>query len=160
MSVSGEAIINRLPLQSKCRNPNNPMNKIINNTVGELLDNYDVVEWMKQHFIQDATGKYLDVHGKDYNVKRKPNEDDESYRQRIIYEMLGHLTSDYIKDVYQVDLYVKPSSNVTYDETDIMISDNEYLVNVENNGFIGVADTTTQNILNKKFVMGESITWL
>ena len=160
LSDSGEAIINRLPLNSKVRDPNNPMYTIINNTVGEFLDSFDVTAWISQHFIQDATGKYLDVHGRDYGVKRKIDESDDDYRQRIIYEMLGHLTVGYIRDVYMVELYVRPASNVTYDPAETMISDNEYFVESEKNGFIGVADEVTKEIINKKFVLGDSILWL
>lgn len=160
MSVTGEAIINRLPSQSKLRNPENQMHKVLDATIGEYMDNYDVIEWIKQHFLTDATGKYLDVHGKDYNIKRKTDESDDNYRQRIIYETLGHLTVEYLTDVYGVDLYVKPKSSVTYNEETTMISDNPYMVDVEKNGFLGVADTQTKNILNKKFVLGGSITWL
>ena len=158
MSDVGEAIINRMPLQSPIRNPNNPMNKVIQNTVGAYMDTYNVIEWCSQHFITDATGKYLDVQGKDYGVKRKTDESDEDYRKRIIYEMLGHLTVDYIKDVYGVDLYVQPSSE--FDEESTLTSDNEHLIDVEHNGFFGVTDSTTKAILNKKFVLGDSITWL
>lgn len=158
MSEIGEAIINRMPLQSPIRNPNNPMNKIINNSVGEYMDSYDLDSWFKQHFITDATGKYLDVHGKDYGVKRKTDETDEDYRKRIIYELLGHLTVGYVREVYEVDLYIKPSTSYSMGST--LTSDNEHLIDIEQNGFLGITDNTTKAILNKKFVLGDSITWL
>lgn len=160
MSDVGDAIISRMPLQSPIRNPQNPMHKIIQNTIGEYMDRYDLMNWFNQHFLTDANGKYLDVHGKDYGVKRKTDETDEDYRKRIIYETLGHLTVDYIRDVYNVDLYVQPSSDITFDRGSTLTSDNEHLIDVEQNGFFGVTDDTTKTILNKKFVLGDSITWL
>ena len=156
----GEAIINRLPLQSKIRDPSNPMNKIINNTIGEWLDRYDVQGWLHQFFIQDATGSYLDLHGRQYGLKRKPNEDDDSFKQRIIYEMLGHLTTDYLTDVYGVELYTNPA-DTTFVEGTTLVSDNPYLNSNESvDGFIGKTDSTTEGILNRKFVLDEAITWL
>ena len=159
MSFYGEAIISRLPLHSPLKNSSHPMNQIIQNTIGEWLDHYDVHGWLLQSFINDATGAYLDLHGRQYGVKRKLDESDDNYRQRIIYEMLGHLTTEYLRDVYGVQLYTESDSEFVLGET--LVSDNPYIVNLPSiTGFLGVADETTQRILNRKFVLDRSITWL
>lgn len=160
MSLYGESIIESLPLHSPIRKQGNPMHQIINNTVGEWLDHYDLIELFKQLFIQDATGLWLDVHGRQYNVKRKEDEDDESYRQRIIYEMLGHLTTYYLRDVYGVELYTNPSTT-EFIEGVTLVSDNPYLCNsADVDGFLGETDNVTESILDKKFVLDEAIQWL
>ena len=41
MSFYGTGIIERLPVNSQLQNPNNPMHIIIQNTIGELLDNFE-----------------------------------------------------------------------------------------------------------------------
>ena len=71
MSFYGTGIIERLPVNSQLQNPNNQMHIIIQNTIGELLDNFEID--YDQFFLQDATGKYLDLHGKQYGIGRKNN---------------------------------------------------------------------------------------
>ena len=74
--------------------------------------------------------------------------------------MLGHLTTDYLIDVYDIELYTNPA-NVTFIEGTTLVSDNPYLNNNESvDGFIGKTDPTTESILNRKFVLDEAITWL
>ena len=160
MSIYGEAIISRLPLHSVLHDTSHPMNQIIQNTIGEWLDHYDVVEWFHQFFVTDATGAYLDLHGKQYGVKRKIDESDEDYRQRIVYAILKHLTVNYLIDVYDVQLYTRPSDTFVSGST--LVSDNPYILNDTSiTGFLGVApDESTENTLNKKFVIEDVITWL
>ncbi len=42
----------------------------------------------EQSNILTATGKYLDLHGKDRDMYRYKNEDDESFRERLIYKFI------------------------------------------------------------------------
>lgn len=155
----GEVILNRLPLHSVLHDKNHPMYKIIDNSVGEWLDNYDIIEWFNQFFINTAKGAYLDLWGHEFKVKRRPDEDDESYRQRIIYEMLGRLTFNYLLDVFGVELYTNPVGG--YVDGSTLVSDNPYLENSNLvDGFIGRADPDTQKVLNRKFVLDGVITWL
>ena len=109
---------------------------------------------MEQFFLQDATGKYLDLHGNDFGLPRKIDESDDDYRNRIIYESLGHLTTYFLKTVYNVELYVKVND---FDKDTMLTSDNEY---ISDSGFMGVVDETTQKILEKKFVLVSGVTWL
>lgn len=150
----GEEIIARLPPYSPLHREDNPGRKVIINTVGEWLDRFEEREWMEQFFLQEATGKYLDLHGNDFGLPRKINESDDDYRNRIIYESLGHLTTYFLKSVYNVGLYVKVND---FDSDTMLTSDNEY---ISHNGFVGVTDESTKQILNKKFVLGSDVTWL
>lgn len=133
----------------------NAMGKLIDYTVGEWLQNVDESDFINQLFLQEATGKYLDVQGSIYNVKRKIDESDDDYRQRIVYECLGHLTVDFLVDVYNLEVYYFIEDFNVNDNT--LTSDNPFL-NV--NGFMAVADAETRSILDKKFVLDNTISWL
>lgn len=150
----GEEIIARLPSHSSLHREDNPGRQVLLNTIGAWLDRFEEREWFEQFFLQDATGKYLDLHGRDFGLPRKIDESDDDYRNRIIYETLGHLTTYFLKSVYNVELYVKVND---FDGDTMLTSDNEY---ISTNGFMGVVDESTQNILDKKFVLGSGVTWL
>lgn len=154
MSEYGEEILERLPENSSLKMKNNPARKIIDNSLGEWLDNYD--DNFENLFLNESVGEYIDCHGREYGVYRKIDESDEDYKKRIIYQILGHLTADYLINIYKVNLYVNiPNYNPNNNE---LTSDN-YYINGEN-GFMASADETTQSILNKKFVLGSGIRWL
>lgn len=155
MSENGELIIDRLPVNSAIHNPNNPMNKIINNTIGAWLDHFEDIDHADQFFLTTATGKYLDVHGRDYGIKRKIDESDEDYRNRIIQESIGHITIDLLEDVYGVQLFTFIDNFSAADNT--LTSDNKYLSVY---GFLAVTDEATRRILDKKFILDNNITWL
>lgn len=154
MSDFGEEIIDRLNNQ-QLQEPNHPMNKIINNTIGEWLQQEDEKNFLEQFFIQEADNKYLDLHGKDFNVIRKIDESDEDYRNRIIYESMGHITITFLKEVYDVDIYsFVEDFNMNNND---LTSDNPYFAQ---NKFMGIAEETTKEILNKKFIIGGEVNWL
>lgn len=154
MSDCGEEIIARLPLHSVLHDSTHPMAKIINNTIGEWLDNVYDEKFLEQFFLQEADGPYLDLHGVDKNIPRKLNESDDDYRQRLILESIGHLTINFLRKVYNVELYTNVDE---FDMTNTLVSDNTYICD---KGFIGVADEMTQQILNKKFVLDNGVEWL
>ena len=154
MSDFGEAIIKRIN-NHELQKTNNPMHQIIDNTVGEWLTDFDDTEFFEQFFLQESTGAYLDLHGKDFGIIRKIDESDEDYRNRIIYESLGHLTVDFLKKVYKLELYSYVEDFNVSNNT--LVSDNPYLAS---QGFMAYADETTKQILNKKFVLGKGVTWL
>ena len=159
MSMFGESIRSRLPHPSVLHDSEHPMSKIIDNTFGELFDKYDVQEWFNQFFLTDATGDYLDIHGKQYGVMRKLDETDDDYRERIIYTLMGHITAHYLIDIYNLELYPKLDS--TYTPTTTLLSDNEYLQGDDIKGYYAKTDDTTKAILNKKFILeGDCVTWL
>ena len=155
MSVNGEQILSMIPATSELSRPDNPAYKIINNTIGAWFDNFENKDLDSQFFINTATGKYLDLHGEDYGIRRRLNESDEDYRQRIIYESMGHLTVDFLIKIYNVRLYSYVEDfNVQNND---LTSDNPY---ISSEGFLGVTDETTREILDKKFILDNSITWL
>lgn len=155
MTENGEQILDMIPETSQLSQPDNPMYKIIDYAVGGWLDNFEEKDLDSQFFLNTATGGYLDLHGADYGIRRRVNESDEDYRERIIYESLGHLTVNYLRDVYNVELYVYvPDFNVSENS---LTSDNPYL---NNDGFMGVCNQTTRDILDKKFIFDKSIYWL
>ena len=154
MSDFGEEIINRLGVNSSLK-IDSDMGRLIDYTIGEWLTRENDKEFLEQFFLQEATGKYLDLHGKTYGVLRRIDESDDSYRQRIIYESIGHLTVEFLREVYNLELYVNiPNFNVS---NNTLTSDNPYY---NQDGFMASADTSIKDILNKKFVLGASITWL
>lgn len=155
MSVFGEGIIDRLNENCQLRKPDNPVRKIIDNSIGEWLDKYYESSKWEQFFLQEATDGYLDVIGLSYGVYRRIDESDDDYRDRIVYEALGHLTANYLESVYGLTLYSYVENFDVDDNT--LVSDNPYL-NVGK--FMSIADTDTKNILNKKFIIGEGIEWV
>ena len=155
MSDYGDEIIARLGETTNLKKPDNPMARLIDFTIGEWLENFDNNDFIEQFFLQEAKGKHLDLHGKCFNVKRKIDESDENYRKRIIYESLGHLTITFLNEIYGVSLYYFIEDYNYNNNT--LTSDNPYL---SSNGFMIIADAETRNILDKKFVLNNNISWL
>ena len=144
MSFYGTGIIERLPVNSQLQNPNNQMHIIIQNTIGELLDNFEID--YDQFFLQDATGKYLDLHGKQYGIGRKNNESDEEYRNRIILGAYEYATVKVLTEIYGVEFYANVDN--FENNTNLLCSDNPYLTD-ELMGFIS---EEVYNILDEKFI--------
>lgn len=144
MSFYGTGIIERLPVDSQLQNPNNQMHIIIQNTIGELLDNFEID--YNQFFLQDATGKYLDLHGKQYGIGRKNNESDEEYRNRIILGAYEYATVKVLTEIYGVEFYANVDN--FENNTNLLCSDNPYVTD-ELMGFIS---EEVYNILDEKFI--------
>lgn len=153
MSLFGSEIIDRLPDTSGLKNTDSQAYKLIDNSLGEWLDNYANTSYFEQFFINEADGGYLDLHGLTCSVYRKINENDDDYRDRIIQETLEHLTAHYLKSVYGLTVY-------TYDSEftiNTLESDNPFLAN---KGAMVVASSETKEVLEKKFVIGDDVEWL
>lgn len=144
MSFYGTGIIERLPVNSQLQNPNNQMHIIIQNTIGELLDNFEID--YDQFFLQDATGKYLELHGKQYGIGRKNNESDEEYRNRIILGAYEYATVKVLTEIYGVEFYANVDN--FENNTNLLCSDNPYVTD-ELMGFIS---EEVYNILDEKFI--------
>lgn len=155
MTENGEQILDMIPETSQLSQPDNPMYKIIDYAVGGWLDNFEEKDLDSQFFLNTATGKYLDLHGEDYGIRRRLDESDEEYRERIIYESLGHVTVGFLIDVYNVELYVYVSDFSVTDNT--LTSDNPYIYD---KGFLAVSNQNTKDILDKKFILDTNLTWL
>ena len=155
MSEHGAGIVERLHVNSVLRDENHPTRKLLDYTIGAWLDDYSVTDLFENIFLESATGKWLDVHGKQYGVTRQEDESDDNYRQRIIYEGLDRLNSNYLCDIYGLTLYVYVSSYNPSNNT--LTSDNEYM---NKEGFMSIADDETKAIINSKFILDGGITWL
>ena len=151
----GETIIERLHENCSLRNENNPLRHIIVNTVGALLDDFDVHQILEAPYLHNAKGSYLDCHGDVVNVSRKLNESDEDYRKRLFYEVLGVLTINYLLTVYDLPLFVYVDDFSV--ENNTLTSDNPYIAD---SGFMSIADEETQKILENKFILGSGLKWL
>ena len=157
MSDMGDLILEMMSIHSSLREPDNDMARLLDYTVGEWLQREDDEPFFEQFFLQDATGPYLDLHGRDFGVLRKCGESDDVYRERIVMESMSHLTSDYLRKVYGVELYYYlPDFDV---DDNVLTSDNPYLVSSD--GFMGVAPSAeVEEILDKKFILDGGVTWL
>lgn len=156
MSDFADAIFDLLPLHSELNKSGNSLRKIIDRTVGEWVDNsqYCGLEFRRQLFLNTASGAWLDLHGQDYGVYRRPDEGDEAYRERIVFEKLEHLTAENLGSIYGLTLYCYVEDFSAEDND--LTSDNPYI----GDRFMSVADEDLQDILNAKFILGDSITWL
>ena len=152
MSVFMEMLVELLPLGSALQKEDNALRKVLDRSVGEFMDSLELP--FDELFLTSATGGWLDAHGKDYGVPRRLDEDDESYRERIVFEKLEYLTVGNLLSVYGLELFAFVSD---FDATEnTLTSDNPYL----SSRYMGVADETTRDILDKKFVLGAEVTWL
>ena len=151
----GEEIIERLHQHTALLNPGNPMRQVILGTIGAWLDNHEDSGLLDGVFLDSASGGYLDLWGRDYNVPRKPDESDDDYRLRIVYETLGYLTVPYLLNVYNLRLYTAMSDFDVTDNT--MVSDNPY---ISSYGFMTIASDDVQGILDKKFVIGTGLSFI
>ena len=154
MSDFMDMIVEMLPMHSQLQKKDNPLRVVLDRTVGEYMDNFEIPD--EQIFLTSATGGWLDAHGRDYGVPRKIDEDDEHYRQRIIYEKLDHLTPSLLSDVYNVKLFTYRGDFNVSDNT--LVSDNPHIV--MNESFLGLSDEDTIRILDKKFVLDSIVTWV
>ena len=151
----GEAIIDRLHPDCSLRDESNPVRSVLLGTVGAILDDFDLYDSMEAPYLQNASGVYLDLHGKDLGVTRKYQESDDDYRKRLFYEVLGVLSVAYLLNVYELPLYSKVEDFSSTGMT--LTSDNPY---IRDTGFMSIADTEIQQILESKFVIGGGIEWI
>lgn len=124
MSDFGDAIISRVG-NTELDKTDNPMHRILQGTIGEWLQKFNDFDYFEQFFLQEATGKYLDLHGKNFNVIRKIDESDDDYRERIIYSSLGRLTIPALEGMFNVKVY---KAKTGYDLSEnSLVSDNPCL---------------------------------
>ena len=153
MSDFVDMLVEMLPMHSELQKENNPFRKVLDRTVGAYMDDFEIP--YEQIFLTSATGGWLDAHGKDYGIPRKIDETDEHYRERIIYEKLDHLTPQLLKDMYNVELFTYRNDFDVTENT--LVSDNPY---INNGGFLGLVDSDTADILDKKFILDLGVTWI
>lgn len=151
----GERIISRLHDNCALRDEDNDFREVFINTIGAILDDYDLYPSMESPYLQNAEDVFLDLHGKDLGVRRKFEESDDHYRLRIIYEVLGYLTVQYLLNVYDLTLYTYIED---FDKNGMTLtSDNPY---INGDGFMSEASEEIQNILENKFVLEGGVEWI
>ena len=152
MSTFVDMLVEMLPLHSAIQKSDNPLRKVLDKSVGEWMDGFE--QPYDELFLSTASGGWLDAHGRDYGVPRKLDEDDESYRERIVYEKLDHLTVGLLYTVYGLDLFVFVEDFDPLENT--LTSDNPHI----SNSYMSIADEDLQSILNGKFVLEGEVTWI
>lgn len=151
----GEGIINRLHPNSPLRQEGNPARTLIMNTIGAWLDNHDVTSLYDNSFLETASGRWLDLFGKDLGVVRQLDESDTDYRTRLIYESIGDLNIDYLLNVFDLSLYSFREDFNVVDNT--LVSDNCFL---NTGGYIGVASEDVISLLDRKLLLDGSVSWV
>ena len=152
MSVFLDMLVELLSLGSALQKEDNELRKVLDRSVGEYMDNVELP--LDELFLTSASGGWLDAHGRDYGVSRRPDEDDESFRERIVFEKLEYLTVGNLMTVYGLDLYAFVSLyNPLVNQ---LTSDNPYI----SDRYMSIADETTQEILDKKFMLDNRVVWL
>ena len=154
MSDFADSFLDLLPEASNLRKNDNDGRKIIDRTVGEWFDRNTGISFAENLFFNTATGKYLDLFGRDFGVARKLGEDDETYRERIVFEKLEYLTARNLEEVYGLSLFTYIDDFDASENT--LTSDNPYI----SSRYMSVASDELKEILNKKFVLDGEIEWL
>jgi len=146
--------VEMLPQHSNLQKADNPFRVVLDRTVGEYMDNISTETVFDGLFLMSATGGWLDAHGADYGVARRLDEDDESYRNRIVFEKLEYLNASNLINIFGLVLYAFVSNYNPSNNT--LTSDNPYT----SSKYMSVADSELQSILDKKFVLDDEIVWL
>jgi hypothetical protein len=152
MSVFLDLLCGLLPLHSVLQVEGNELRRVLDRSIGEYFDN--VPDIKEELFLSSASGSWLDCFGRDFGVPRRINEDDESYRERIVFEKLEYLTVGNVMEFYGLTLYAFVSLyNPLVNQ---LTSDNPYI----SDRYMSIADETTQEILDKKFMLDNRVLWL
>lgn len=141
-------ITDYLPLLNNLNNEGNILTSFINDTIGMFLEKYEdtIGDFNYEIFIQNATGIYLDLYGKDYNVPRLVDETDEHYRKRLITIQSKRFTANTIYNEYDLQLLTYTDPTVT---GNTLLSDNHFL----NNKYYIECDDIVWETLIRKYVV-------
>lgn len=147
-----EGILERLG-NPNLQQPDNPGRMVLDGTIGEYLEHYD--NHLLDMFVTRATGSYLDLHGADFGIYRRENEDDDSYRNRILLEQsMVDTTTDFSK--VDVELWIYFDDVMDKNQ---LTSRNEYLKDKHDPGFVFIASGSDMDYLRNKFLL-EDIKWV
>lgn len=152
MSVFLDMLVELLGLGSALQREDNELRKVLDRSVGEYMDAVELP--LDELFLSSASGGWLDAHGRDYGVARRPDESDDDFRERIVFEKLEFLTVGNLMTVYGLDLFAFVSLyNPLVNQ---LTSDNPYI----SDRYMSIADDTTKEILDKKFILDNGVLWL
>lgn len=99
-----DTITGLMPLSSNF--DGSDMQSLLDETLGAYFDSKeeDIEEVLDAPFLSEADDDYLDlIHGQLYSIKRKPEETDEEYRSRLVFQAKDHLT---VPDLRELDCKV------------------------------------------------------
>jgi hypothetical protein len=147
-----EGIIERLN-NPALKKQDNEGRIVLDGTIGEYLENYD--NHFLDLFLLRAHGKYLDLHGLEYNIIRKEDESDISYRNRIITEKSIVQNIDNFLNL-NTDIWVY-FNDVTSGDT--LTSRNPYLKNKHEDNYVLICFSENKDYLTDKFILGD-ILWV
>lgn len=147
-----EGMIDRLN-NSELKKSDNEGRIVLDGTIGEYLENYN--NHFLDLFLLHASGDYLDLHGLEYDIIRKENESDISYRNRIIIEKSIIQNIDNFLNL-DTDLWVH-LQGVTDGNT--LTSRNEYLKNNHDGDYVLICYSENKDYLTDKFILGD-VLWV
>lgn len=104
--------------------------RILDECIGPYFDELEerIEGLVDAPFLTEADGDYLDIlHGKLYGVTRHSGEDDDEYRDRLIFQARDKLTVQVLEDV-GCKVYALPPE-VTFDVDDVLTSRNTAMNN-------------------------------
>jgi hypothetical protein len=123
MSDCIDTVTSLMPLSSGF--DGSDVQRILDETIGPYFDELEerIEELLDAPFLTEATGDYLDLlHGKLYGLERLPDESDDEYRARLIFQ-----TKDGVRvpDLLDLDcgVYADPDV-VSFDEDTVLTSRN------------------------------------
>ena len=154
MSLFGSAILERLRVDSPASDPDNPFYRVFDGSVGEWLDNFDVDRFHESLFVQEATGDWLDLHGEHYGVKRRVDETDADYFERIVKHTKGELTPQLLSADFGLLVFVDVAGFSVDGLT--LTSDNRF---INSDGWVVVCDDETRRLVEAGFVLNEAVRW-
>lgn len=135
------------------QNDDNDFIKVYDGCVNEYLENRD--NHFLDSFLITTDGDYLDLHGNIFGLKRKENEDDDTYRQRILTDAtLIERTTDFEKLDCQLWVY---KDGVT--ENNTLTSRNTYLKYLHDEDYVYLATGNDSEYIQSKFLV-EDILWV
>lgn len=147
-----EGILERLN-NPNLQKPDNPGRIVLDGTIGEYLEHYD--NHIMDMFLVRATGDYLDLHGKDYGIYRRENEDDDTYRNRILLEQsMLCTTTDFSKLDVELWVYFDNVENKNQ-----LTSRNEYLKDKHDPDYVFIASGSDKEYLENKFLLSD-VLWV
>lgn len=147
-----ESIITRIN-NPELQKEDNPGRMVLEGTIAEYLEHYD--NHVLDMFIVTATGKYLDLHGEQYRMFRRPGESDISFRNRILVEQsIVQSTFDFLK--LNVILLVYKDGLLG---NNVLSSRNPYLKQEHDEDYVFCASGEDSEYLMEKFLVGD-ILWV
>ena len=126
---------------------NNEFTIVLDGTLSEYLENRD--NHFLDSFLITAEGDYLDLHGTLFGLKRRENEDDDTFRQRILKdETLIQRITDFEKLDCQIWVY---KDGVTNNNT--LTSRNTYLKDLHDEEYFFICSGNDSDYIKSKFLL-------